>query len=166
MNRKHFIQNSIIAIPGVYSLGRVLGRSQEKQKFDTQLVEEFVGKAHRDLDHVKAMLKEYPTLINVAHDWGNGDFETALGAASHVGYVDLVKFLLKEGAQFNIFTAAVLGEIEIVKSIITLSPEALNAKGPHGFTLLHHAIRGGEPAKETAAYLKSLGATDTKLDLF
>lgn len=56
-----------------------------KQPLDKVLVQEFVGAAHRDKAKVMALLEETPNLLNAAHDWGSGDFETALGAASHVG---------------------------------------------------------------------------------
>jgi hypothetical protein len=42
----------------------------------------------------------------------------------------------------------------------------LNSKGPHGFTMLHHALKGGEGALKVAEYLKSLGATETKIDFY
>ncbi|MBK9103404.1 MAG: ankyrin repeat domain-containing protein [Saprospiraceae bacterium] len=113
-----------------------------------------------------AMLEEHPTLLNAAHDWGSGDFETALGAASHVGYKELVNYLISKGAQTNIFTACLFGHIDIVKAVLGKFPASLNAKGPHGFTLLHHAIKGGEEAFEVKAYLESLGATDTKIPLY
>ena len=95
-----------------------------------------------------------------------GDFETGLGAASHVGHKELAQYLLDKGAQANIFTACLFGKIEIVKPMLTAFPKTLNAKGPHGFTLLHHAERGGEEALEVKEYLISLGARETKVPLY
>ena len=133
---------------------------------DSKLVKEFVGAGHKDLKKVKALLTEHPNLINAAHDWAAGDFETCLGAASHVGYKELARFLIDEGAQTNIFTAALFGHLAIVKGMIDLFPKTLHAKGPHGFTLLHHAKRGGEEALEVKEYLESLGAKETKIPLY
>ena len=59
------------------------------------LVNEFVLKAHGDLGVVKQLLEEEPALLNAAWDWGGGDWETGLGAASHVGRRDIAEFLLE-----------------------------------------------------------------------
>ena len=118
------------------------------------------------MEIVKELLSEHPTLLNAAQDWNFGDFETALGAASHVGYKELARYLLDQGAQANIFTAALFGKIEIVRPMLEAFPLTLHAKGPHGFTLLHHAEQGGEDATEVLEYLRSLGATETKVKLY
>jgi hypothetical protein len=36
-----------------------------------------------------------------------------------------------------------LGHLETVKLTLTAHPMLLNSKGPHGLTMLHHAIKGG-----------------------
>jgi ankyrin repeat protein len=168
MNRKHFLRtaafSSFILIPPILTNARSTSTSDDP--LDKQLVHEFVGAAHKDMDKVKTLLEEHPTLLNAAHDWQKGDFETALGAASHVGFKELAQFLLDKGAQANIFTACLFGKIEIVRPMLEAFPNVLHAKGPHGFTLLHHAQRGGEEALEVKEYLESLGAKDTKVPLF
>ena len=58
-------------------------------------VEAFVGKAHGDLAEVQRLLEADPTLVNAAHDWGGGDWETALGAASHMGRRDIASVTLR-----------------------------------------------------------------------
>ncbi len=144
-------------------------RSQQApndETLDKALVKQFVGSSHKDIDKVMALLAEYPTLLNAAHDWGRGDFETGLGAASHVGYKELVLFLLEKGAQANIFTACLFGETAIVKSMISAFPPSLHSKGPHGFTLLHHAEQGGEAAMEVREYLMSQGVTKSLIPLY
>lgn len=133
---------------------------------ERSLVQEFVGAGHRDMHKVRELLEVHPTLLNAAHDWGRGDFETVLGAAQHVGYKELVTFLISKGAQTNIFTACLFGHLEIVKTILVNFPGTLHAKGPHGFTLLHHALEGGEDAMEVKAYLESLGAAERKIPLY
>ena len=120
-------------------------------------VEEFVGQAHGNLDRIKELLELHPTLLNAAWDWGGGDWETALGAASHMGRRDIAEFLLSKGARMDIFAAAMLGELEIVKSILSAQPEALQSPGPHGIPLIAHALKGGEEAKFVAEYLELLG---------
>ena len=167
MDRKQFVLKtgaSMLAAPALFSFGK--NKFQDKEKLDPELVKEFVGKSHRDPDRVKELLEETPTLLNAAHDWGNGDFETGLGAASHVGNKDLVKYFIEKGAQTNLFTAALFGRMDILKPLLDFSPESLNARGPHGFTLLHHAEKGGEQALELKEYLVSLGASETKIALF
>ena len=120
------------------------------------LVQEFVGKAHGDLDRVQELLAQQPSLINATWDWGGGDFETALGAASHMGRRDIAEFLLKNGARLDLFAAAMLGELEIVKAALTAFPDAINAPGPHGIPLIAHAKAGGEEARDVLEYLDSL----------
>lgn len=139
---------------------------QDDPQLDTELVQTFVGKAHSDMDTVKQLLDEHPTLLNAAHDWKFGDFETALGAASHVGFKELAQYLLDKGAQANIFTAALFGKMEIVKPMLEAFPNTLHAKGPHGFTLLHHAEKGGDDALAVVEYLKSKGASERKIKLY
>lgn len=165
MKRNHFIRSIGL---GAWMTPAMVGRlsTETEPPLDKALVAEFVGVSHRDKSRAEVLLTENPTLLNAAHDWGHGDFETALGAASHVGYMELVTYLLDKGAQTNIFTACLFGQIEIVKSMLNAFPASLHAKGPHGFTTLHHAIRGGNKALEVKAYLESLGAVETKIPLY
>lgn len=167
MNRKQFFHRSLLAGTAMAVAPQVFAKPQDPEpQLDKAIVQEFVGAGHRDMDKVKALLQEHPTLLNAAHDWKYGDFETALGAASHVGYKELASFLIEKGAQANIFTAALFGHIEIIKPLLTAFPASLHAKGPHGFTLLHHAERGGDEALEVKEYLVSLGAKETKVALY
>ena len=129
---------------------------EPKPAIPSSLVQEFVGNAHGDLERVKALLAQEPGLINAAWDWGGGDFETALGAASHMGRKDIATFLLGQGARLDIFAAAMLGNLEVVKAALTAHPEALRTPGPHGIPLIVHAEKGGEEAKAVLAYLQSL----------
>ena len=167
MNRKQFFQQSIIAGATRAVAPQAYSHAQDKDpKLDKTIVQEFVGAGHRDLDKVKQLLGEHPTLLNAAHDWKYGDFETCLGAACHVGHKELATFLIEQGAQANIFTAALFGHIAIIKPYLAAFPAALYAKGPHGFTLLHHADRGGHEALEVKEHLLSLGATEMKVALY
>src|SRR5690242_21802638 len=113
---------------------------------DSDLVREFVGNAHGDLDAVCDALAGQPTLVNSAWDWGGGDWETALGAASHMGRRDIAELLLASGARLDVFAAAMLGNVEIVRAVLAAHPDARDTKGPHGIPLREHAVAGGAQA--------------------
>lgn len=166
MNRNEFIKVAgsgglLVATVPVFA-----ARSQDEPQLDKNVVQEFVGVSHGKMDKVIPLLEEYPTLLNAAHDWKLGDFETGLGAASHVGHKELVQYFLDKGAQANIFTACLFGKIEIVKPMLSAFPNTLHAKGPHGYTLLHHAEKGGEEALEVKEFLISMGAKESIVALY
>jgi hypothetical protein len=121
-----------------------------------ELVQEFVGNAHGDLGRVQELLAQEPMLVNAAWDWGGGDWETGLGAAAHMGRRDIALYLLEKGARMDIFAAAMLGHVEIVRAILNTFPQMRQQKGPHGIPLLAHAKAGGEEAAEVVALLESL----------
>jgi hypothetical protein len=123
------------------------------------LVDDFVLKAHGDLDTVKQLVEQEPAIVNAARDWGGGDWETGLGAASHVGRRDIALFLLEHGARMDIFAAAMLGETEIVRAMLGAHPEWREARGPHGIPLVKHAEAGGEEAREVLDLLQRAEAT-------
>ncbi len=168
-SRKTFIRSVLAGAAGlalVPAHAHALQQKEERARIDEKLVKDFVGKAHRDMDGVIALHKEHPTLLNAAWDWGGGDFETALGAASHVGYTELVNYLVENGAQMNFLTLCMLGKTDMVKAMLTAYPKLLNMRGPHGFTPLHHANKGGEAALEVKNFLEEQGAVETKILLF
>lgn len=127
-----------------------------KPALDSKLVEEFVGVSHGNFERVKELLAQEPALINATWDWGGGDFETALGAASHMGNKAIANFLLENGARIDVFAAAMLGKLEIVKAALLAYPDAIDIPGPHGIPLLDHAEVGGEDAKAVVDFLNSL----------
>ena len=127
---------------------------ETKPALEASLVQQFVGNAHGDLEHVKELLTQQPSLINACWDWGGGDFETALGAAAHMGRRDIAEFLLENGARLDLFAAAMLGQLEIVKATLEAFPEALRTTGPQGIPLIAHAKAGGEDAKEVLVFLE------------
>ena len=172
MNRKNFIQQiaigtgSIIAVP--YLLSGQTIPIKEIPKGDPlpgEKVKEFVGAGHNNLDKVKQLLAEFPTLLYATWDWGGGDFETGLEGAGHVGNKDIANHLIGIGARTNLFVLTMLGKTQIVKAYLETYPQYLNARGPHGFTLLHHAQRGGDDAKELLDYLQAKGMKETKTAL-
>jgi hypothetical protein len=121
-----------------------------------ELVKEFVYNAHADFGKVKELLEQEPGLLNAAWDWGNGDWETALGAAAHMGKHEIALYLLEKGARIDLFAAAMLGKIEIVKAIINDDPKALHLLGPHTIPLMAHAKAGGDHSIEVVQFLESL----------
>lgn len=128
----------------------------QKPPVDSKLVHEMVMVAHGNLPRVMELVNQEPTLVNAVWDWGGGDWESALGAAAHVGHRDIAEYLLAQGARIDLFAAAMLGKLEIVQAIITALPDALNVPGPHGISLLVHAEMGGTVAKPVMEYLQSL----------
>jgi hypothetical protein len=136
-------------------------KMEKKSALEATLVQEFVSKSHGDLERVKALLAQEPALINASWDWGGGDWETGLGAASHMGRSDIANFLLENGARLDLFAAAMLGKLDIVKAALGAFPEAINIPGPHGIPLIAHAQAGGKDAIQVYEYLKSLMSEDT-----
>lgn len=136
--------------------------SWSKEQVNRQLLQDFVIFAHSDLAMVKQLLEREPGLLNGAVDWGGGDFETALGGASHMGKHDIVEYLLERGARIDIFCAAMTGQIDAVRSFLTLQPALIDAKGPHGFSLHFHAQVGGERSAAVLDYLQSIKPIELK----
>jgi hypothetical protein len=119
-------------------------------------VKRFVVAGHFNLAAVKKMLRDDPTLINGAIDWGNGDFETALGGASHMGRRDIAEYLLEHDARMDIFAATMLGKIDIVKAAVAAYPNIVHVPGPHKIPLLAHAEKGGAEAVAVLDFLRPL----------
>jgi ankyrin repeat protein len=166
MNRKQFISLGLASLavsPGGFLTAQ---NAPKPPALSSDLVKEFVGKAHNNLDRVKELLAQEPNLLNACWDWGGGDFETALNAAGHVGDRDIATFLLEKGARADIFVLTMLGRTALVKSMLEAFPSLLRSAGPHGYTLLHHAKRGGEPAAELLEFLTGKGLETERLDLF
>ena len=130
--------------------------SWRKPQVNRQMAQDFVIYAHSDIDLVKKMLDKEPGLVNATIDWGGGDWESGLNGASHMGQRDIVMLLLERGARPDIFCAAMLGQLEFVKSMLTLQPKLIDAKGPHGFSLHFHAQVGGDASKPVLDYLQSI----------
>jgi hypothetical protein len=121
-----------------------------------ELVREFVGAGHGNLEKTQSMLAATPGLLNATWDWGGGDFETALGGAGHMGRKDIAEFLIGQGARMDIFVAAMLGRIDFVKAALAAYPSLIGSKGPHGITLMAHAERRGADNAEMVKFLNSL----------
>jgi hypothetical protein len=140
--------------------------SWKNPQLNRQLIADFVIFAHSDLEMTKKLLEREPMLINAVMDWGNGDWESGLGGASHMGRRDIVEFLLEKGARIDIFTMTMLGQLEAVKQLLTLQPKLIDARGPHGFNLHFHAQLAGKDAEKMVAYMQSIKKIDLKPNPF
>lgn len=129
---------------------------------DPARVREMVGASHGNLVRVGELLTESPALAKAAWDWGFGDWETALGAASHMGRRDIAELLMANGARPDLFTFAMLGQVDVVRAYVEAQPGIQRTPGPHGLTLLHHARQGGPDAQVVVDYLESVGEADVK----
>ena len=86
------------------------------------LLQEFVRAGHVDLDKTRSILESHPTVLNATWDWGNGDFEMAIGVAGHMGRRDISHFLIERGGRFDIYVAAML-RVDIVRAAIEAFPK-------------------------------------------
>ena len=127
---------------------------------DPARVRETVAVSHGNFDRVRELVEASPALAKANWDWGFGDWESALGAASHTGNGDIAEFLVEHGARPTLFSATMLGQLDVVQAFVTASPGAQRIPGPHGITLLFHAKQGGERARPVLEYLESLGDAD------
>jgi len=121
------------------------------------LMKDVVGLSHSNLARVKEMVQQHPALAKASWDWGYGDHETALGAASHVGQRAIAEFLLEQGAPPTLFSATMLGQLDVVKAFMAATPGLQKIRGPHSLSLMVHAKAGGPPAAAVVAYLESIG---------
>ena len=167
VSRRTFLSmSSLLALP----LAQPMQASSSSQSsppstfpaHDPDVAREMVAVSHGNVARVRELLAGRPALANAAWDWGYGDWESALGAASHIGHHEIARMLLAAGARPSIFSAAMLGQLETVKAFIVASPGIQKTRGPHGLTLLSHARAGGPGAVEVVKYLESVGDADPK----
>jgi hypothetical protein len=127
-----------------------------------ELVREMVTVAHFNEKRVRELVEARPSLARAAHDWGFGDWETALGAASHMGNRGIAEYLISCGARPTLFSAAMLGQLDVVKAFLVAQPGAHRIRGPHSISLLAHARMGGASARPVLELLESLGDVEDK----
>ncbi len=138
----------------------------KKPQLNRTMLQDFVIYAHGDLEMTKKLLDEEPLLINGVMDWGEGDWESGLGGASHMGRRDIVRLLLERGARIDIFCATMMGQLDAVKSFLNLQPKLIDSRGPHGFSLHFHAQLAGAQSEKMLAYLQSVKHVDLKPNPF
>lgn len=132
-------------------------------RHDPASVEAIVRVAHIELREVRALVEAQPALARASWDWGYGDWETGIGAAAHSGKRDIVEYLLAHGARPGIFSAVMLGQLDVVRGFITARPSDAGMLGPHGLTLLYHARAGGRDAEPVLRYLETIPAANRPL---
>jgi hypothetical protein len=121
---------------------------------NSDLVRDFVANAHGDLEAVSNALDSEPALANASWDWGGGDWKPGSEPA-HMGRRDIPELLLANGARHDVFAAAMVGEVEVVRAILATKPAVRNSLGPHGIPLCAHAETGGEQARPVLELLDS-----------
>lgn len=171
ISRSQFLKHTLAGTAGLIMLSPALVSGQEKKQekpgpIALEFVKEFVGVCHSKIDRVKEMLENDHLLLHVSNDVGGGDFESGIEAAGHVGNKEIAGYLLSKGARYNIYLACMLGHLDTVRQVLIFNPGLLNSKGPHGFTMLHHAQKGGPEAAPVVEYLQSLGAKETKINFY
>ena len=129
-----------------------------------ELVREMVMVSHFDLKRVKELVSARPTLAKATWDWGFGDWESALGAASHMGNRPIAEYLIANGARPSLFSATMLGQLEVVKAFVAAQPGIQRIPGPHSISLLAHAKAGGEASRPVLEFLQSLGDADAPME--
>ena len=158
MNQRRQFLSGCVAL-GVLPAASAFATQDEKPKpLKQKMVNTFVAKSHGDIKTIKSLLKKEPALVNCARDWGDGDWETGLGAASHVGRSEIAKLLLDNGARLDAFAATMLGMNGIVSEMLKVLKDLHAVPGPHGIPLLVHAINGREQAEDVFELLLDAGA--------
>ncbi len=167
MKRKNFLQQGLLTASSILALPLISPAHAKyvDEPLPAEKVKEFVIAGQGNFDKVKALLAEIPAQLYATWDWNNGDFETALEGAGHVGNKEIANYLIGLGARTNLFVLTMLGKTALVQSYLDLYPQYITARGPHGLTLLHHAQKGGDDAKELFDYLQSKGLKDMKAAL-
>ena len=165
LDRRAFLRSGVAAVafaPGQLRESAPTNAAPDQFPLqDPALVREMVTVAHGNIDRVRELLRQHPALAEATVDWGFGDWETALGAACHTGRREIAELLLASGAAPTIFSAAMLGQLDLVRAFVSTMPGIQRTYGPHSITLLAHGRAGGEPAVAVRAYLESLGDADT-----
>ncbi len=171
IDRKEFLGKAVAGGLFVAGSGMAYGQYEEKKEvaeprlreirehkpqLDSDLVFQMVSESHRSYEKVSDLLKQEPLLANATWDQGAGDWETALGAASHMGRKDIATLLLDHGARKDIFNMAIMNEASAVRAMVDIDKEIIQVPGPHGITLAFHSIFSGNV--DLVAYLKSNGA--------
>lgn len=160
MNRRHFISKTLTSA-AVLGTGALVSNSQtspanasDKAKppevvrlrgpQNLEQVFAFVRAGHNHLARVKEMVAQDRNFVIASWDWGGGDWETALGGASHSGNREIARYLLSQGARIDSFCAAMLGERDVMLALLKANPLIATTKGPHGYTLLYHVAIGAD----------------------
>jgi hypothetical protein len=162
-SRRRFLSTTSIALPLAHLSGFQQGEGSSAAVPDTfphqpaAMVRDAVAASHGSVKRIKELVDAHPALARAAYDWGFGDWEDCLGAASHVGNREIAEYLISKGARPTLYSATMLGQLDTVKAFIAAQPGAQRIPGPHSISLLEHAKAGGPAAAAVHTYLESLG---------
>jgi hypothetical protein len=101
-------------------------------------VRDFVVACHAKRNVVSEMLDDEPGLARASIDWGEGDWENGLEAAGHMGNRKIAELLLSRGVCRTVFSAAMMGEANLVRQMLAADPSAVSWPGVHGISLIYH----------------------------
>jgi ankyrin repeat protein len=104
---------------------------------------QFIIDAHSDLETLKTKVAETPELV---HAYNQETIESALGAAGHMARRDIAQFLLENGAQLELATAAMMGMLEHVREQLEADPSLALSGGAHNIPVAAHANMSDDPA--------------------
>src|SRR5690349_6246341 len=138
MNRRRFIANTLTSAAAL-TAGALASYAQTsytnspdkttpsevarlRGPLDLKLGRTFVRAGHNNLPRVKELIAQEPNLVFASLDWGGGDWETALGGASHTGHREIAEFLLASGARMDSFCAAMLGQRHVALALLKAEP--------------------------------------------
>jgi hypothetical protein len=162
-SRRRFLSTTSIALPLAH-----LSEFQQREgasasvpdTFPHQppdMVRDVVAASHGNVKRVRELVEAHPALARATVDWGFGDWEDCLGAASHVGNREIAEYLISKCARPTLFSATMLGQLDTVKAFLAAQPGAQRIPGPHSISLLFHAKAGGPAAAAVYEYLERLG---------
>lgn len=121
-------------------------------ELDPAIIEQCVGSAHGDLAKVRELVERYPAVVDARAPWN----ETPVEAATQLGRKDIIEYLLSRGAPLDLFTACVLGRLDLVQAELDRDPDRARAHGVHDLATLYFAAIGGQ--REVAELLLARGA--------
>ena len=159
IERRRFLASAAVlgfpAMHGVDPVRSPLAPADHFPRNDPDRVAAVVGASHGNFDRVRQLVTEQPALAKASWDWGFGDWETALGAASHTGRREIAEYLIGHGARPTVFSAAMLGDVDTVRAFLSRDGDLATLLGPHGISLMRHARSGGADAQHVVDYLLS-----------
>ena len=132
--------------------------SDAPPRLDPETVQSFVANAHGDLEVVSALLAEEPR--SRERRLGLGRRATGRPAsAPRRTWVAATSpsSCSSNGARLDIFAAAMLGDVEVVRAMLAAYPAKRDELGPHGIPLVAHARAGGADARAVLELLETDG---------
>ena len=94
------------------------------------------------LDQVKKCLNDNPDLLNAKNDQGMTAMQcAALIYGTHEESEEVVKYLIDQGADIDIFTASHFGMTDHVTTLLEANPNLVSAQDAEGFQALHWCTR-------------------------